>query len=218
MSDFAPLLIVEDIPEVADGIVQACQRCFPGVTAHQADSLHAARQHMANQRFAIALLDIGLPDGSGLDLIPELLSANPSCYCVITTIFDDSEHLFAALKAGASGYLLKDEPPEVFSDHLQGILSGQPPLSARIARRVLGACKPAAQPPEIKLTMREADVLTLIAHGYSVRAAATSLGLSHHTVASYLKEIYRKLQVNSRAEATLQAHTMGLVRSGKGLP
>ena len=210
MSAITHILIVEDLPDVSDWLATIASQCFPGARVRCADSLANARALLPDWPAQLALLDIGLPDGSGVALIGEILADNPQCSCVMTTIFDDSEHLFAALKAGAEGYLLKDETADVFSQRLLGILAGQPPLSPSIARRMLTFFRP-QQTLETHLTPREKEVLTLIAHGYSVRNAAESLHLSHHTVADYLKDIYRKLQVNSRAEATLKAIDLGLV-------
>ncbi|MGB1457557.1 response regulator [Spongiibacter marinus] len=210
MNAITHILIVEDLPDVSDWLSRIAAQCFPDASVRRADSLASARELLPTWPAQLALLDIGLPDGSGVALIPEILAKNPQCSCVITTIFDDSEHLFAALKAGAEGYLLKDETTEVFSQRLMGILAGQPPLSPSIARRMLAFFRP-QKAIEYNLTARESEVLTLIAHGYSVRNAAESLQLSHHTVADYLKDIYRKLQVNSRAEATLKAVDLGLI-------
>ena len=213
MSAITHILIVEDLPDVSDWLAIIAGQCFPEASVRCADSLASARELLPTWPAQLALLDIGLPDGSGVALISEILANNPQCSCVMTTIFDDSEHLFAALKAGAEGYLLKDETTEAFSQRLMGILAGQPPLSPSIARRMLAFFRP-QQTAETNLTARETEVLTLIAHGYSVRNAAESLHLSHYTVADYLKDIYRKLQVNSRVEATLKAIDLGLVTPG----
>jgi len=167
-------------------------------------------QAVSQQAPDLALVDLGLPDGSGIDIIRAIKRQRPQSYCVVTTIFDDSDHLFSALHAGADGYLLKDELEQEFVHHLRGILEGRPPLSAAIARKVLSVFRPVAD-ETVRLAPREEQVLTLIARGYSVRKVGEMLGISQHTVAGYLKTIYQKLQVNSRAEATLRAVDLGLV-------
>ena len=131
---------------------------------------------------------------------------------MVTTIFEDDGHLFPALRAGAQGYVLKDLPQEQLAAMLVGIERGQPPLSPSIARRLLSFFNPpvpAASPDENPLTERETEVLRLIAKGFSVPKVAEQLGISRNTTAGYLKDIYRKLQVNSRAEATLAAARRG---------
>ncbi|MDX5298143.1 MAG: response regulator transcription factor, partial [Gammaproteobacteria bacterium] len=125
---------------------------------------------------------------------------------------DDDEHLFEALRQGADGYLLKDETDERMVHLLRQFAEGQPPLSASIARRILGSFH--APAGSEGLTPREQDVLVLAAKGYSARQISDMLGLSPHTTAGYLKGVYRKLQVNSRAEATLAAIRLGLVAPG----
>jgi len=205
------ILIVEDLADVADWLYRVCADCFEGADIRTANSISSAKSSISDWVPQLALLDIGLPDGSGIGIMKDIFAVNPSCQCVITTIFDDSNHLFDALKAGATGYLLKDETEAVFTTRLKGILEGQPPLSPSIARRMLSFFQPQKTAPETEITPREKEVLTLIAHGYSVRGTAESLSLSHHTVASYVKDIYRKLQINSRAEATLKAMELGLI-------
>lgn len=208
------ILIVEDLPDVALWLREQVQPLLHPERIDEAGNLAGARQAIAAQRYDLVLLDLGLPDGDGMSLIAPFRQANPKAQCIVTTIFDDAEHLFGALRAGASGYLLKDDTEEEFAGQLSGILAGRPPLSSSIARRVLQHFQPAPSPMEAPLTQREQDLLTLIAKGLSVRHAAEKLGISHHTAASYMKGIYSKLQVNSRAEATLKAVNLGLVNPG----
>jgi DNA-binding NarL/FixJ family response regulator len=133
----------------------------------------------------------------------------------VATVFDDDGHLFPALRAGAEGYLLKDQAQAAVADALRGMGEGRPPLSPSIARRLLSHFRPvaAAAPThsEITLTTRETDVLQAIAKGYTVHQVAGLLTLSPHTVAGYLKDVYRKLAVGNRAEATLEAARRGLI-------
>jgi DNA-binding NarL/FixJ family response regulator len=205
------ILIVEDIPEVRHWLGGVADAVFGTGQVHLTDSVAGARALMERIVPDLALVDIGLPDGCGIDIVRELKQLSSACVCVVTTIYDDSEHLFTALKAGADGYVLKDEPEENFRARLKGILSGQPPLSPSIARRMLSYFRP-SEAPGVHLTDREKEVLSLIARGYSVKHCADMLNLSHYTVADYVKALYQKLQVNSRAEATLKAIDMGLVK------
>lgn len=217
MNRFARVLIVDDLASSRDWLAQAAGRAFPGIVIDSAGSLGAALM-LCEPTPPLALIDLGLPDGSGVDLIERL--APQGSLCVVATVFDDDAHLFPALRAGAQGYVLKDRSPVDLALMLEGIAEGRPPLSPSIARRLLRhfqPLEPLAQagtvPPEETpaLTARETEVLRLVAKGASVVEAADLLELSRHTVAGYLKDIYRKLSVRSRAEATLEAMRRGLV-------
>ena len=162
-------------------------------------------------------------DGDGGQLIAQLVSSSPQTVVVVATIHDDDAHVFPALRAGASGYILKSQPAEVVRAQLRRIEQGEPALSPSIAARVLRhfrvgaerstepASAPAAALPSVQLTDREVDVLRLIAKGYKASEVAQLLSLSSHTVTTYVRDIYRKLGISSRAEATLEAARRGLV-------
>lgn len=129
---------------------------------------------------------------------------------IVTTIFDDDKHVFDALRLGAQGYLLKDEPLPRLVQALSGIHHGQLPLSASIAQRILSSFHDDA--PRVALSPREQEVLVLLAKGCTNRQVAETLELTANTVASYIKVIYQKLQVGNRAEAATLAIKMGLLR------
>ncbi|MBX3706614.1 MAG: response regulator transcription factor [Pseudomonadales bacterium] len=205
-------LIVEDLPDASQELRRRVGHAFPGCTVVEAATLAAARAALAAQRFDLILLDIGLPDGDGTELLTSG-DVPASSTVVVTTIFSDDQHLFAALRAGAQGYLLKDDPESAFNASLQGIVAGRPPLSPAMARRMMESFRahPAASPT--MLTPREREVLALVARGNSVRHTSELLGLTQNTTAGYLKNIYQKLHVNSRAGATLVAVRLGLVQS-----
>lgn len=206
-------LVVDDLAGSRDWLQRALQLAFPGIVVQQAGSLAEALQHIAAPP-PLALIDLGLPDGSGVQLIEALRARAAPTLCVVATVFDDDAHLFPALRAGAEGYVLKDQSHEALAEMLRGIAAGQPPLSPSIARRLLRHFQPLPAAPAEEteaLTGRETDVLRLIAKGLTVGEAAGLLDLSRHTVAGYLKTIYRKLSVNSRAEAALEATRRGLV-------
>lgn len=215
MSRFTRVLIVDDLASSRDWLARAATLAFPGIAITLADTLAQAIT-LADPAPPLALVDLGLPDGSGVGLIERLHPQGT--LCVVATVFDDDAHLFPALRAGAQGYVLKDQSPEALAGMLEGIADGRPPLSPSIARRLLQHFQPLAAAPagaetEVMpaLTQRETDVLRLVAKGVSVAEAADLLELSRHTVAGYLKDVYRKLSVRSRAEATLEALRRGLV-------
>lgn len=213
MNPIQSVLVVEDLPEVSAWLKSCAQTCLQALNVKQAYSIAEAKALLQQEKFDLALFDLGLPDGNGISLIPLFKQNNANKKCVITTIYDDAEHLFDALRAGADGYLLKDKGDAEFEAQLNGILDGRPPLSASIAQRLLQQFQaPVTDTKGMNaLSNREKELLTLIARGLSVRDAAQKLLISYHTAASYLKDIYQKLQVHNRAEATLKAVEMGLV-------
>lgn len=210
--DIPRALVVDDLAGSRDWLARALTLAFPGVAVQLASTLAEAFA-LIDPPPPLALIDLGLPDGSGVRLIEALRAQPGHTLCIVATVFDDDAHLFPALRAGADGYVLKDQTPEALADILNGIAAGQPPLSPSIARRLLRHFQPEPVPTTAQeaLTARETDVLRLIAKGLTVGEAATMLDLSRHTVAGYLKAIYRKLSVNSRAEAALEATRRGLV-------
>lgn len=207
-------LIVEDLAENRHWLTQTLEQGFSGMAVHCATTVAEARGWLAHHAPDIALIDLGLPDGSGIELI-ELLNRNsPQTLSIVATIYDDDAHLFPALRAGARGYILKDQGREEAARLLQGIAAGQPPLSPSIARKILASFQAPALCPDLALptlTPRESEVLRLISKGMTLTETAKLLQLSRHTVDGYVKEIYRKLNVSSRAEAALTAQQMGLV-------
>ncbi|GFO76289.1 hypothetical protein BPLS_P3982 [Bathymodiolus platifrons methanotrophic gill symbiont] len=164
------------------------------------------------QTFSIALVDLNLPDGSGIDLIVRLREEHPQTFIVVSTVFDDDHNLFSALGAGAHGYILKEESRGKLIALLEGIIQGTPPLSPGIARRLIQHFN--HTPKKIKdayqLSPREKEVLQLIAAGKQRKEIARELNISVHTTSDYIKVIYRKLNVSSRSEAAIKAISLQL--------
>jgi DNA-binding NarL/FixJ family response regulator len=213
MPELKEVLIIEDIVEVAQWLQTQILTVLPAANIKHCNHLASAFSAIEQKSYDLALVDLGLPDGDGCSFIQPFKAQHKNALCVITTIFDDAEHLFSALQAGADGYLLKDDLEQDFCMQLGGILNGRPPLSASIARRLLQQFRPTHEKREVTLTQRETDILCLIAQGLSVKIAAKQLSISPQTAAGYLKNVYRKLQVNSRAEATREAINLGLISS-----
>ncbi len=208
-------LVVEDMPDTRNWLEDVMSMTFPGIRIMVAATLAEAREAISSQVPDVALIDLGLPDGSGISLISELNRSAPQTLSVVATIYDDDHHVFPALRAGARGYLLKEQDKGILSRLLKGITSGEPPLSPSIARKLLHFFQPEpVQESDCRLTQREEDVLRLIAKGYKLADVGTMLNISRHTVAGYVKTIYRKLNVSTRAEATLEATRMGIVQPG----
>jgi DNA-binding NarL/FixJ family response regulator len=209
------VLVLEDAPDVRAWLVELVGTAFVEATVTEAGTLAQALSAIGQQAFDLALIDINLPDGNGLSLLQALRARTPATYCVMATIFDDDENIFHALQAGAQGYLLKQEPRERLLEGLQGILAGEPPLSPHVARRILTHFRKAAAPSPVDdygLSPREREILTLIAKGLNRAEIGKMLGISPATVATHIGAVYRKLDVSSRSEATVEAIRMGLMR------
>lgn len=211
-------LIVEDMPESQEMLSEVARAAFPGVFVRCVADLAGASKMLALHAFDLALIDLALPDGDGSTVIETMSTCFPGCVIVVATLFDDDDHLFPALRAGAQGYLLKDQAPEQLVMQLRGIGDGQPPLSPSVARRLLSHFRevPDTVSPEVTvLTPREREVLVHLARGISIARIGLELGISRHTVGDHVKNIYRKLNITSRAQAALEARNMGLLRQGK---
>jgi DNA-binding NarL/FixJ family response regulator len=213
------ILLLEDLPEIRAWLRKLVQQVFPGATISESARVQDAIALVAAVKFDLALVDLGLPDGSGVDVVTKLRDLQPDAQSVVVTIHDDDEHLFPALQAGAFGYILKEQARELITEQLQRISQGEPPLSPSIARRVMAYFQAKAKPtqqahlmPAVNLTDRESEVLLRVAKGYTLPEIGVQLGLSRHTIADYVKQIYRKLNVSSRAEAALEAQRLGLFR------
>lgn len=205
------VLIVEDVTETRRWLAEIVREAFADCRIVEAANMRAGIAAAAAGDYDLALIDLGLPDGSGLEVLRSLRLVRPETICVVTTVIGDDTHIVAALAAGAQGYLLKEQPPEVLSRQLKQAAQGIPALSPSIARRIMEHFRftgPAA--PEDDLTAREREVLALIGRGMRNVEVAQALDLADSTVASYIKAIYRKLGISSRAEAAWHATRMGL--------
>lgn len=211
------ILLLEDLPEIRAWLKALVTQVFPNAQISESARVHDAISLIQAVQFDLALIDLGLPDGSGRDVVEKLRELQPEAQSVVVTIHDDDEHLFPALQAGAYGYILKEQPRELITEQLQRISQGEPPLSPSIARRVISHFAQQAKPPadlmpHVSLTERESEVLLRVAKGFTLPEIGVQLNLSRHTIADYVKQIYRKLNVSSRAEAALEAQRLGLFR------
>lgn len=206
------VLIVEDVSETLHWLDEIAGEAFPGCRVTGVSSLRDALSVTERQKFEIALIDLRLPDGSGLEMLRNLRTNAPDTICIVTTAMADDSSIVGALSAGASGYLLKEQMREGIIRQLQQIEHGIPALSPSVARRIMEHFRrtgPAMEEAE-RLTTREQQVLTLIGRGMRNAEVAVELKLSENTVSGYIKVIYRKLGISSRAEASWHAAQMGL--------
>jgi len=210
-------LILEDMPESQAMLREVAQTAFPGIRACCVADIAGALQLLVQFRFDLALIDLSLPDGNGTTVVEAMSARFPDSVIVVATIFDDDDHLFPVLRAGAHGYLLKDQAPEQLAKQLRGISEGHPPLSPSVARRLLAhfrvdqECTTSRITEDTLLTPREREVLVQLARGFNIADIGVVMDISRYTVGDHVKNIYRKLNISSRAEAALQAKNMGLV-------
>ena len=218
MKPVAAILVVEDKTDIRDWLAGCAVQAFAGAVVSTARNFREARhviEHRGGVSFDLALIDLGLPDGDGVEIIEILSQRAPNCLSVVTTIYDDDAHILRAIQAGAGGYLLKYHETERLVELLVRIHHGEPPLSPAIARRILDTLHGTPQKPTqaepVHLTPRECEVLTLLARGFQLGQVAAHLVITPNTAASHAKAIYRKLGISSRAEATLAAVGRGLI-------
>lgn len=160
--------------------------------------------------FEVAVVDLGLPDGSGLEVIREIRRLRPLATPLVFTVFDDPERVFGALQAGARGYLLKDVPQPRMLQALRDAAAGGAPLSPAVARKIVDTFSPLRRTDD-DLTPREREVLTCLVRGDTYEEAAAALEITLSTVQSHVRTVYAKLEVTSKAGATREAIRRGLV-------
>ena len=218
------LALVEDHPQLRRRLAERL-RFFPEVelvlaAEHGAAFLDAFEALAPEARPAVVLMDIEMPTLDGVATTARLRSAHPGVEVLMLTVFEDEETIFAAVQAGASGYLLKETPAEAIVAAAQELARGGAPMSPLVARRLLGVVRqqeaaapsPAEAAAALGLTPREREVLGWLVADESEEAIAERLFISPHTVRSHVKNLYEKLHVHSRAQAVRLAYERGLVR------
>jgi DNA-binding NarL/FixJ family response regulator len=215
------VLIVEDEPEFLrrfSGAVLA----DPALKLVGAVATGRAGQAMLDaERPDVMLVDLGLPDMNGVDVIRYAAIRHPKTDVLVVTMFGDDQHILASIEAGATGYLLKDAGAEGIAASIHELHAGGSPISPGIARRVLARFRvtgAATAVPDVPaggehalLTERETELLRLTAKGLSFDTIGQLMGISPHTVVAHIRKIYRKLAVHSRGEAVYEASQLGLL-------
>lgn len=205
-------LIVEDIPETANWVQRVVVEAFPEAQVTIATTVADSIAKLQKDAYEIVLIDLGLPDGSGLEILRLLQRQPGKTLAVVLTVMAEDEMLLAAFSAGAAGYLLKEQSAAEMKESLLRLESGNPVLSASIARRLIEHFRQTgpAKPEDSGLTKREIEILGLIARGFRNKDVSEKLSISENTVASHIKSIYQKLAISSRAEASFYATKFGL--------
>jgi len=196
-------MVVEDDTSVRDILTTWLQEAEGFSCTGVFPDTESAMPVIAEQKPDVVLVDINLPGLSGIECVRQLKTCTPATQFVMLTVYADSNHIFDALSAGATGYLVKSTSREALMSALREVHAGGSPMSSNIARKVVQlltqpqpALKPAAE-----LSKRENDVLALLAQGYLYKEIADTLGIGMQTVNTYIRRIYEKLHVHSRAQA-----------------
>jgi DNA-binding NarL/FixJ family response regulator len=168
--------------------------------------IHAARE-VRKLKPDVVLMDIDLPEVSGIEGVKQIKQVSPETRIVMLTVFEDDDKLFESIKAGADGYILKKSIPSELIPAIRNAVSGGSPISPGIAGKVLNAFRERnnPKPRNFELSKREHEVLELLTRGYSYKKIAAHLFVSVDTIGSHIKNIYSKLQVNSASEAVAKA-------------
>lgn len=211
------IVLVEDDERFRAAFAAAIAETSDLVVAAQASTLRESMALLEGSPADVLLVDLGLPDGSGIDLIRASRAAWPTCDIMVTSVFGDEGHVIRSIEAGAAGYLLKDSNPARIVEQIRTLRAGGSPISPLIARQLLlrfhsstadqAAIKPVT---DVALSTREREVLDFITKGFAYDEIARLLQVSRHTVLTYVRRIYAKLQVNSKTEAVYEARKLGL--------
>lgn len=202
--------IVEDDPTIRQILTEWINRAG-GFRCHSVhDSAESAIARLPEEKPRIVLVDINLPGQSGIECVRRLKPAMPDTQFMMLTVYEDTGHIFDALKAGASGYLLKRTPREELIASLKQVVEGGSPMTSYIARKVVQSFyqSPAERSETEGLSPREREVLELLARGYFYKEITEALGISMSTVNTHVRRIYEKLHVHSRAQAVAKLAEM----------
>ena len=208
--------LVEDDPAVRQRFKNSIASQQELQWVGEACSVKEGKQLVSDTCPRVLLVDLGLPDGSGLEVIADAACNSPATEIMVVSMFGDEGHVIQAIEAGASGYILKDTDDTSLAEHIIQLVDGGSPMSPMIARHLL---KKMQQRPELEksqasetlLTKREMQLLKLLARGYTYKEVADELSVSSHTVNSHIKNLYRKLSVKTKNEAVFAATRQGLL-------
>lgn len=227
-ADQISIIIVEDEPEFRRRFAQIIDSEPTMRLAGVAANKREAQALIDREEFDVMLIDLGLPDGTGIDLIRNVSQRKPDVDIMVVTVFGDEQHVVSSIEAGATGYILKDSTPADVISCIRLLRAGGSPVSPVVARSVLRAIRSRmggvatssnTVPPRSTnaennpLSARETEILQLLAKGMSFNEIGEILGISPHTVTAHIKKIYRKLAVHSRGEAVYEASQMGLLKT-----
>lgn len=236
----ATVLVVEDDPRMCDFFKASVSRCAGLSLLAGVGTVTDAKNWLSSGSNAVdvLLVDLGLPDGSGLDLIRYAIAYNPRCEPLVISMFGDDVNVLACIEAGALGYIHKDAVVDDIGRSILEMLAGASPISPLIARRVLYKYRyvhcneiskadnkpekslaitenqvPEKEQAQVLLSQREQDVLSLISRGYTYAEVARLECLSVRTIQTHIKNVYAKLSVHSKTEAVFEGSRLGLLQA-----
>lgn len=231
-NDRVTVALVEDDPGMRARLCEAITGNPTMALIYSGESSLECVAWLRDHPVQVLLVDLGLPDGSGIDVIRQCRALHPTCDVMVVTMFGDEANMLEALAAGARGYLLKDGTERDLARHVLDLRAGGSPMSPIIARRLLQVWQghgsgagpspeprndrtqpPAAAPPAVQrndpLTPKERQVLHLVARGFTYEESATQIGVSVSTVRTHVRNIYGKLDVHNKTEAVFEARALG---------
>jgi DNA-binding NarL/FixJ family response regulator len=206
------VMVVEDDVRFRAAFAAAISAAADLVLHSQAAGLQEGLRLLGGAPADVLIVDLGLPDGSGVELIRQTRLAWPACDIMVSSVFGDEAHVLKSIEAGAVGDLLKDSEPERIVEQVRSLRAGGSPISPPIARQVLARLRPPVSSTETVLSARETEVLNYITKGFSYDDIVRLLQVSRPTVLTYVRRIYAKLQVNSKTAAVYEARKLGITR------
>ena len=206
--------LIEDQREFREGLAFLIDGTDGYRCRQRFGSMEEAIRALEGERPDVVLVDIGLPGMSGIDGIQLIKARYPDLPVLVLTVYNDDERIFAAMCAGACGYLLKKTPKARILECINEVLDGGAPMSPEVARRVIELFRRfrPARDANHGLTRQEMRLLALLGEGHHYKTAAAELGITINTVSSHMRHIYEKLQVHSKSEAVAKALRQGLIR------
>jgi two-component system NarL family response regulator len=205
------IVIIEDDPILLESLTLLLRGENGIVVAGAYRSAEDAIEGLVSAAPDVMLTDIGLPGMSGIELIKKAKEALPELEIIAHTVFEDRDRVFAAIKAGASGYLLKGSSPRELIESIHELHKGGAPMSPKIARKIIHEFQDEAVGGQFLLTQREREIMKLIEEGLTYKGIAEELNISTHTVHTHIKNIYEKLQAKGRADAVAKARKKGII-------
>lgn len=209
------VILADDHAVVRAGIRQFLEHAADITVVAEADDGAVARSLIAEHRPDVAVLDIQMPEASGIEVTRWVRANHPEVGVLVLTAYDDDPYVMAVLEAGANGYVLKTAAPPEIIQAVRDVHEGKSALDPAIARKLMDQIAgQRARPQYETLTERETEVLALTAQGYTNKAIGLQLGISDRTVQGHLARIYGKMDVNSRTEAVMRAVSLGWLDAG----
>lgn len=205
------VFIVEDNPMLLDNLTILLGGEPDIEVAGTATTAESAQPTIRDSPPDVLLVDIGLPGMSGIELITRIKREHPDLDIVAHTVFDSRRTVFDAIKAGASGYLLKGSTPRELVEALHSVHEGGAPMTPRIARAVIRELQDVGADEAYVLTPREIEVIRGLESGFTYQQLADSLSISHHTVHTHIKNVYEKLHAKGRRDALAKARKKGIL-------